>query len=185
MKIRSFLLAGLVWLMGITMAFAQPAPMTEADFVLGGINAATDTLEQALAKGGKLKVDYERDTMPPSHIWVFDRVRMYTLAEDDSILALCTEDKNVETARGIRLGMTRHKIVKEYGEPHEREMKDGTICYIYKMGDKRVVFDITPGHVQMIVINCMPPEKAAEAARMAEAEKAVRAAAKEAAAQGE
>ncbi|MBQ5587487.1 MAG: hypothetical protein IIU73_02595, partial [Selenomonadales bacterium] len=54
MKKRVLLIITLVWAMMMSVAVCAPAPLTEADFELGGINAVTDDLETALKNGGKL-----------------------------------------------------------------------------------------------------------------------------------
>jgi hypothetical protein len=133
-----------------------PAPLTEADFELGGINAVTDDLETALKNGGKLRVEYERDSyIPPTHVWVFKDIKMYTDIYTKEILLLTTEEEMVETPRGIRVGSTKHKVIKEYGQP-QKATKNGMVCFIYQMGGKRIIFDVTAGHVEAIMINCMP-----------------------------
>lgn len=156
MKKRLLMLIGLVWALMMSAAICAPAPLTEADFALGGINAITDNLETALDKGGKLRVDYEKDNyIPPVHLWVFKGIKMYTNLYTNEILMLTTEEENVETSRGIRVGTTKHKIVKEYGTP-VIEFKDGLTCFVYQMGHNRIIFDVTDGHVGAIMIKCMP-----------------------------
>ena len=156
MKKRLLLIITLVWAMMMSAASCAPAPLTEADFVLGGINAAVDDLETALKNGGKLRVEYERDSyIPPTHVWVFKDVKMYTNIDTKEILLLTTEEREIATARGIRVGSTNHKVIKEYGQP-QKTIKDGMICFIYQMNGKRIIFDVTAGYVEAIMINCMP-----------------------------
>ncbi len=156
MKKRLLLIVVLVWTMLLSVAFCAPAPLTEADFALGGVNAITDDLDTALKNGGKLRVDYEKETyIPPVHMWVFKDMKMYTDLYTDKILLLTTEDQDIATPRGIRVGSTKHKILKEYGEP-QKETKDGMICFVYRMDGSRIIFDVTPGYVEMIMINCLP-----------------------------
>lgn len=156
MKKRLLFIIALVWAMMISVAACAPAPLTEADFELGGINAVTDDLDTALKNGGKLRVDYEKETyIPPAHVWVFKDIKMYTDLYTNKILLLTTEEEGVETARGVRVGSTKHKILKEYGEP-KKERKDGMICFVYQMGGNRLIFDVTAGYVEAIMINCMP-----------------------------
>lgn len=156
MKKRVLLIITLIWAMMMSVAVCAPAPLTEADFTLGGINAVTDDLDTALKNGGKLRVEYEKDTyIPPTHVWVFKDIKMYTNIDTKEILLLTTEEAGVETARGVRVGSTKHKIIKEYGEP-KKERKDGMICFVYQMDGKRIIFDVTAGYVEAIMINCMP-----------------------------
>ena len=156
MKKRVLLIIMLVWAMVMSVAVCAPAPLTEADFELGGINAATDDLETALKNGGKLRVEYERDSyIPPTHVWVFKDIKMYTDIYTKEILLLTTEEEMVETPRGVRVGSTKHKVIKEYGQP-QKATKNGMVCFIYQMGGKRIIFDVTAGHVEAIMINCMP-----------------------------
>lgn len=156
MKKRLLLVIALVWAMMISVASCAPAPLSEADFTLGGINAVTDDLETALKNGGKLRVEYERASyVPPTHVWVFKDIKMYTDLYTNKILLLTTEEETVETVRGIRVGSTKHKVIKEYGQP-QKEHKDGMICFIYQMDGKRIIFDVTAGYVEAIMINCMP-----------------------------
>ena len=156
MKKISLLVITLIWVMMMSVAMSAPAPLTEADFALGGINAATDDLETALKNGGKLRVEYERDSyIPPTHVWVFKDIKMYTDVYTNEILLLTTEKEMVETARGIRIGSTKHKVIKEYGEP-QKVNKNGMSCFVYQMNGKRIIFDVTSGHVEAIMINCMP-----------------------------
>lgn len=156
MKKRLFMMIAFVWALMMSAAWCAPAPLTAADFELGGINAVTDDLETALVKGGKLRVDYEKeDYIPPVHMWVFEDVKLYTDLETDKILLLTVDDGNVETARGVRIGATKHKIIKEYGTP-KKEIGNGMICFVYRMDDARLIFDVTAGYVEAIMINRMP-----------------------------
>lgn len=156
MRKRLLLVIALVWAMMISVATCAPAPLTEADFKLGSINAVTDDLDTALKNGGKLRVDYEKDTyIPPVHVWVFEDIKMYTDLYTKRILLLTTEETDIVTARGVRVGSTKHKVLKEYGEP-KKERKDGMICFVYQMGSNRLIFDVTAGHVEAIMINCIP-----------------------------
>ena len=83
------------------------------------------------------------------------RSKMYTDIYTKEILLLTTEEEMVETPRGIRVGSTKHKVIKEYGQP-QKATKNGMVCFIYQMGGKRIIFDVTAGHVEAIMINCMP-----------------------------
>ena len=112
MKKRLLLVIALVWAMMISVASCAPAPLSETDFTLGGINAVTDDLETALKNGGKLRGDYEKDTyIPPTHVWVFKDIKMYTDLYTNKILLLTTEEETVETVRGVRVGSTKHKVI--------------------------------------------------------------------------
>lgn len=156
MKKRLLLIITLVWAMMMSVAVCAPAPLTEADFELGGINAVTDDLDTALKNGGKLRVEYEKETyIPPAHVWVFKDIEMYTDLYTNKILLLTTDETEIETARGVRVGSTKHKVLKEYGEP-QKERRGGMLCFIYQMGGNRLIFDVTAGHVEAIMINCMP-----------------------------
>ena len=156
MRKRLLLVIALVWAMMISVATCAPAPLTEADFKLGSINAVTDDLDTALKNGGKLRVDYEKDTyIPPVHVWVFEDIKMYTDLYTKKILLLTTEETDIVTTRGVRVGSTKHKVLKEYGEP-KKKRKDGMICFVYQMGSNRLIFDVTAGHVEAIMINCIP-----------------------------
>ena len=156
MKKRLSVVIALVWAMMLSVASCAPAPLTAADFSLGGINAVTDDLDTALKNGGKLRVEYEKDTyIPPVHVWAFKAVNMYTDLYTNKILLLTTDEMDIETARGIRVGSTKHKVLKEYGEP-KKERKNGTDFFIYQMDGNRLIFDVTAGHVEAIMINCMP-----------------------------
>lgn len=153
---KLWILTGLIWTFLFSMVGAAPAPLSEADFQLGKINAICDTLDTALVSGGKLRVDYEKDTyIPPVHLWVFKNMKMYTDLYTDKILMLSTEDRDVATPRGVRVGATKHKVVTEYGEP-KKERASGMICYVYQMGSHRIIFDVTAGYVEAIIINCLP-----------------------------
>lgn len=156
MKKRVLVMMALVWALMISAVCGAPAPLTEADFVLGGINAATDDLATALEKGGRLRVDYEKDDyIPPVHLWVFEDIKLYTDIYTDKILLLTTEEDNIKTARGVRIGATKHKVIKEYGTP-KKEVGNGMICFVYRMGENRLIFDVTPGYVEAIMINRLP-----------------------------
>lgn len=153
---KLLMLVGLIWTFLFSVAGAEPAPLTEADFQLGKINAITDTLTSALEVGGKLRVDYEKDTyIPPVHLWVFKDLKMYTDLYSDKILMLSTEESTVATPRGVRIGATKHKVVTEYGVP-KKERTNGMICYVYQKGHNKIIFDVTAGYVEAIIINCLP-----------------------------
>lgn len=155
---KLLLSVALIWMAMLAVAGAAPAPLTEADFQLGKINAISDTLDSALAKGGKLRVDYEKESyIPPVHLWVFKNMKMYTDLYTDKILLLTTEDGDVATPRGVRVGATKHKVVTEYGEP-KKERVSGMTCYVYRMGSHRIIFDVTAGYVEAITINCLLTE---------------------------
>lgn len=153
---KLLLMVGLIWTVMVGVVGANPAPLTEADFQLGKINAISDTLETALANGGKLRVDYEKESyIPPVHLWVFKNMKMYTDLYTDKILMLSTEEKDVATPRGVRIGATKHKVTTAYGTP-KKEHTNGMVAYIYQMGHNRIIFDVTAGYVEAIIINCLP-----------------------------
>lgn len=156
---KLLILVGMIWMVLGSVVGASPLPLTEADFQLGKINAIGDTLDVALANGGKLRVDYEKENyIPPVHLWVFKDMKMYTDLYTDKILMLSTEEDSVATPRGIRVGATKHKVVKEYGTP-QKNFEQGITCYVYQMGHHRIIFDVSAGYVESIVINCLPADK--------------------------
>lgn len=150
---RIILLVLLLTFMPVSMGFTA---ITQDDFEVKGINLLTSTYDDVIAKLGKpskQKVDEEGEkltylTYGGMHIWT---------AGDGKISYMRIDGNDYQTKRGVRVGGTAYKVVKEYGEPQKQIIR-GHSYYIYKLDplDKnRLIFDMSEGYVSQVIFTRM------------------------------
>lgn len=149
--IKVVLILNILLILGSNLCFAE---VKSADFAVNGINIITGKYEDILTTMGEPKrktVDEEGN--PAFTYLTYRNMHIQTYNASGKIAYIKIEDRDYKTARGIAIGSTPYKVVKEYGQPHKENLR-GHIYYIYKLPDNpayRLLFDMTDGFLSRII----------------------------------
>ena len=146
---RRILLILLLVLAPVTVGFAS---IDQDDFTINGVNLLTSNYDDVITKLGKpskQKSDEQGEkltylTYGGLHIWT---------AGDGQISYMRIDGSDYQTKRGVKVGGTPYKVVKEYGQPLKQTIH-GHSYYIYKVdvqAKDRLIFDMSEGYVSQII----------------------------------
>jgi hypothetical protein len=149
--IRLFVLLSIMLLMGVNLCFAE---VKASDFTFNGVDILTGSYDDIITKMGQPKRKTADETGSPAFTYLVYR-DIYIQANTDTgkITYIKIEDRAYKTVRGIAVGSTPYKVVKEYGQPEKVNIK-GHIYYVYKLMDTagyRLMFDMSDGYVSRIL----------------------------------
>ena len=153
-KICIALLGIIIMLTGICSA-----AVTQEDFTVNGVNFVTGNYEDVIAHFGaphKKRVEDQDD--PPMTYLTYTNLTIWLNNRSGQIVYLKMEDRDAQTARGVKVGGTSYKVIKEYGQPERQKIK-GHMYYIYHLNaddQYRLLFDLTEGYVSRIIFTNLP-----------------------------
>lgn len=155
MRIR-FVLFLLLFLVGSQVCFAE---VTKDDFTVDGVNLFASKYEDVLAQLGKpYKEKVEEQGQPAYTYLTYPGLSLWTVNETKKLVYMKIEGYERHTKRGVTIGGTAHKIIKEYGQPQKQSLR-GHMYYVYTLhGDVkgRLLFDMTDGYVGNIIFSALP-----------------------------
>ena len=88
----------------------------------------------------------------------YTNLQIWLNRKSGQIVYLKIEDRDTQTARGVKVGATSYKVIKEYGQP-QKQMIKGHMYYIYRLNaadSYRLLFDLTEGYVNRIILTHLP-----------------------------
>ncbi|MCE5285797.1 MAG: DUF4309 domain-containing protein [Pelosinus sp.] len=148
--IRVLLILNILLVMGVNLCFAD---VNTTDFTFNGINILTGSYQDIMTKLGEPKKKIVDETGSPAFTYLsYPNIHIQTYNDSGKIAFVKIEDRDYKTARGIAIGSTPYKVVKEYGQPEKLNI--GHIYYVYKLADAagyRLMFDMTDGYVTRII----------------------------------
>lgn len=135
------------------------AAITQDDFTLNGVNLVNSKYDDVIAKIGvpKKKTFDEQGEQPRTYL-TYSGLQVWMDNKSGQLAYMKADGNDYQTTRGIKVGGTPYKIIKEYGEPQKQKIK-GHLYYIYKMNPEsayRLVFDMTEGFVSKIILTSLP-----------------------------
>jgi hypothetical protein len=139
--------------MGVSLCFAE---VNAADFTFNSVDVLTGKYEDIIAKMGEPKRKAVDETGSPALTYLLYRnIHIETYNDSGKIAYIKIEDRDFKTVRGVAIGSTPYKLVKEYGQS-EKVNLNGHIYYVYKLADTactRLLFDMTNGYVSRIIFS--------------------------------
>lgn len=149
--IKIIILLNFLLIMGMNICFGN---VETKDFSFQGLNILSAKDEDIIAKMGEPKRKNVDDIGNPALTHLLYRNTYIKVYNDTGKIAyIKIEDRDYKTVRGISVGATPYKVVKEYGQP-EKVNVNGHIYYVYKLTDVigyRLMFDMTDGFVGRII----------------------------------
>lgn len=135
------------------------AGIPKEDFLINEIDFINNTYEDVLVKLGPPKRQTtDEKGEPPLNYLTYPGLRVWTFIDTNKIAFILVDNNQFQTKRGIRVGGTSYKVIKEYGDP-ERQTIKGHRYFIYKTDsspEKRLIFDMSEGYVSRIIITSLP-----------------------------
>lgn len=81
--------------------------------------------------------------------YIYKQARVGIDDETQAVVDIRSTDKSYDAKNGVKIGATNHKILKEYGKA-SKEWLGGRQYYIYRDGEQRLMFDVSPGYLREI-----------------------------------
>lgn len=144
------------------------AALTQEDFTLytikdssaplAGVNLVSGGYKELIAKMGEPKKQTEDSGEQPVLYIIYPNLHLSLQSQTDKITYLRFDGKDYQTQRGIKVGGTAYKVIKEYGQP-EKQLVKGHMYYIYTWDEKpayRLVFDMSEGYVSRVIYTTLP-----------------------------
>lgn len=122
------------------------------DFTYKGIKLG-DTYETMVAKIGQPRVNFDyivKDNVVTYYFYKGNDMRIGIDQFTNKIVDIRVSDKEYITEKGVQIGATSHKILKEYG-PANKEKINGHIYYIYKNPQdekQQLLLDVSQGDLE-------------------------------------
>lgn len=155
MKIR-VVLVWLFLLFGSQVCFAEVA---KEDFTVDGVNLFASKYEDIVAQLGKpYKEKVEEQGQPAYTFLTYPGLSLWTVNDSKKLVYMRIEGYERQTKRGLTIGATSHKIIKEYGQPQKVNLR-GHMYYVYPITGEvsgRLLFDMTDGYAGNIIFSALP-----------------------------
>lgn len=123
-----------------------------------GVNLVTSTLADITGYMGEPKKKTEDSSEDPVIDMAYSNLHLSIYSQSNKMIALRFDGREYQTLRGIKVGATSYKVIKEYGQP-DKQMIKGHIYYIYKWEQDpkyRLVFDLSDGYVSRVIYTTLP-----------------------------
>ncbi|MPN59057.1 hypothetical protein SDC9_206775 [bioreactor metagenome] len=131
------------------------AAVSQADFSMGEISLFSHKDIDIIEKFGHAKKQMTDDQrQPPLDYFIYPGIRFGIVQPTGEIAFMSVDTGAYQTVRGIKVGGTVYKVVKEYGEP-ERQTIKGHRYYVYRLESDptyRLMFDMSEGYVSRIIL---------------------------------
>ncbi|MDF2563649.1 MAG: hypothetical protein K0Q53_44 [Massilibacillus sp.] len=147
------------------LAFAFAATVFAAspeDFTYKGIKLGDD-YETMVAKIGQPRVNFDyivKDNIVTYYFYKGNDMRIGIDRFTNKIVDFRVSDKEYVTDKGVRIGATSHKILKEYGLTNKEKI-NGHIYYIYKNPQdekQQLLLDVSQGDLEEFRITTLAEE---------------------------
>lgn len=90
--------------------------------------------------------------------YVYKDIRIDLDVNSKKVVLISIKDKKYENNKGVKIGATLYKLNKEYGVA-QKEIIGGKKYYIYSNNqnkEEKLIFDVTYGYVEKIIITDLP-----------------------------
>lgn len=132
------------------------------DFTYKGIKLG-DPYETVAEKLGQPRVNFDyivKDNIVTYYFYKGNDMRIGIDRFTNKVVDIRVSDKAYATEKGVKIGATPHKILKEYG-PANKERINGHIYYIYKNPQdekQQLLLDVSQGDLEEFRITTLAEE---------------------------
>lgn len=155
-KIKIFLFLLICGLMNMQICLAG---VIQDDFTVKGVNLFSSRYEDVIAKLGKPHKEKVEEEGKPAYTYLtYPGLSIWTVNETKGIVYMRIEGYDQQTKRGLKVGATTQKIIKEYGQPQKQNIH-GHMYYVYPITGEvngRLLFDMTDGYAGQIIFTAVP-----------------------------
>lgn len=137
---------------------AGSAAINTADLTINGISLLKSNYADVIAKFGYSKKQIaDTKYQPPVHHLIYSGIRIGVKDKEGPVVLLQIDAGRYQTSRGVKIGGTAYKVIKEYGQPDQQTI-NGHRYFIYRsdsVPEQRLIFDMSEGYVTKIIMTSL------------------------------
>nr|WP_092072497.1 hypothetical protein [Dendrosporobacter quercicolus]NSL48511.1 hypothetical protein [Dendrosporobacter quercicolus DSM 1736]SDM42966.1 hypothetical protein SAMN04488502_104220 [Dendrosporobacter quercicolus] len=139
-------------------AAAVSAAISAVDLAVNEIRPAASSYADVIAKFGYSKKQIvDTKHQPPVTYLIYSGLRIGLSGQEGPVAVLQLDTGQYQTSRGVKIGATAYKVIKEYGQP-DQQIINGHRYFIYQLEsapEQRLIFDMSEGYVTKIIMTSL------------------------------